>query len=535
MNNRIKEKIKEIENYLSELEDIIPSSFKDYKELKTKAACERYFEKIIEAVVDLAFLTIKDKNLKIPEEDKEAFDILKDENLISKELSEKLKEVKGMRNLIAHDYGIIDDEIVFESITQELEKDVNEFIKKIKNEKMKNLELKARAYALKNALTYGGKAQQGAVISALFNEGLKKEEVGKYIKKISEIVSIVNKLSVSEQEKEFKKFEKEVSERDEREGLSELPDVDKKKGVVMRFRPAPSGPLHVGHIISNMISSLYVKKYGGKFLIIIDDTDPETTLLESYGNIKKDCDWIFGNVTEYINSSDRMDLYYGYAVSLIEKDKAYVCTCSQEKFKKFSENKKDCPCRKKSVKENFKDWEKMINKKGFEEGEAVLRFKSSMKESNPAMRDFPLARINKKTHLIQKNKYRVWPLMNLVVAVDDMDLEMTHIIRGKDHMDNAKRQKMIFDVFNKDFPWTFFMGRIKFKDLVLSKRKITAAIKAGEFDGADDEKLPTISSLKKKGYKPEAFVKFAEHRGLTDVDKVMESKDFFKILDTFNK
>src|SRR4030042_1544424 len=107
---------------------------------------------------------------------------------------------------------------------------------------------------------------------------------------------------------------------------------------------------------------------------------------------------MFGNVTEYIIQSDRMDLYYSYAVSLIEKNKAYVCTCSQEDFKKFSENKKDCPCRKKSVKENIKDWEKMINKKGFKEGGAVLRFKSSMQDSNPAMRDFPLARINLTKH-----------------------------------------------------------------------------------------------------------------------------------------
>ena len=77
----------------------------------------------------------------------------------------------------------------------------------------------------------------------------------------------------------------------------------------MRFRPAPSGPLHIGHIISNMINSLYVKKYGGKFYIIIDDTNPEETILEAYKNIKEDCDWIFGNICEYFNASDRMELY----------------------------------------------------------------------------------------------------------------------------------------------------------------------------------------------------------------------------------
>lgn len=399
---------------------------------------------------------------------------------------------------------------------------------------MKNLEKKARAYALKNAIHYNGKANSGAVISALFNEGLKREEVKKYAREINKIVNEVNKLSLIQQEKEYKKIKGLVSEREVREGLEELPNVT-KKGVIMRFRPAPSGPLHIGHIISNMVSSLYVKKYGGKFLIIIDDTNPEETLSEAYKNIKRDCDWIFGNVTEYINSSDRMDLYYSYAVSLIEKNKAYVCTCKQEAFKKLAENKKDCPCRKKSIKENIKDWEKMLGSDGFKEGEAVLRFKSSMQEPNPAMRDFPLARISLYKHVRQGNKYRVWPLMNLVVSVDDIEYKMTHIIRGKDHRDNAKRQKMIFDVFGKKFPWTFFMSRIKFKDLPLSKRKIVAAIESGEYKGMEDIRLPTLFALRKKGYKPEAFAKFAEQRGLTEVDKVMDSEDFFRIINNFSK
>jgi len=130
---RIKDKLEEIEKYLSELEEIMPHSFKEYKEeFKTKAACERYFEKIIEAAVDLAFLIIKDKGLKTPEEDKEAFDILSSENIISKELAKKLKDAKGMRNIIAHEYGKIDDEIVFHAITEELEKDITDFINHIK-------------------------------------------------------------------------------------------------------------------------------------------------------------------------------------------------------------------------------------------------------------------------------------------------------------------------------------------------------------------------------------------------------------------
>ncbi|MDD5087156.1 MAG: DUF86 domain-containing protein [Candidatus Nanoarchaeia archaeon] len=127
---RTDDKIKEIEKYLSELEEIIPKDFHKYKnDLKTKAACERYFEKIIEAATDLAFLLIKDKKYKIPEDDKEAFEILSDNGDISRELAVKLKEAKGMRNIIAHQYGKTDDKLVFNSITKEIKKDVKKMLK----------------------------------------------------------------------------------------------------------------------------------------------------------------------------------------------------------------------------------------------------------------------------------------------------------------------------------------------------------------------------------------------------------------------
>lgn len=394
------------------------------------------------------------------------------------------------------------------------------------------------AYALKNAVEHEGKCVSGSIISALFAEGLKRENIKEIMPKVNEIVKKVNSMKPEQQKEEYEDLEKNVSHREVRqEGeLPELPNAIPGK-VIMRFRPAPSGPLHIGHMISNMISSLFVKKYGGKFYIIIDDTDPKTTITEAYKNHKQDCDWLFGNVTEYINSSDNMKNYYDYIEKMIKKDSAYVCTCSQESFKKSAEDKEECPCRNIDPKENEARWKKMLDKKGYMSGEAVLRFKTpeqGMKHPNPAMRDFPLARISLDKHPKQGSKYRVWPLMNLVVAVDDMEYGMTHIIRGKDHRDNAERQRMIFNIFHKKFPWTFFMGRIKFNDLVLSKRKIKAAISEGEFEGWDDPRLPTISSLRKRGYKPEAFAKMAIQRGLTEVDKVMSQKDFFNVLDRFN-
>ena len=391
---------------------------------------------------------------------------------------------------------------------------------------------KIRAYALKNAIHYGGKANPGAIVSGLFAEGLDKGKVKEVMPKIQEIIKEISKLSLEEQKKDFEKFKDLLSEREVREGLQELPNAE--NGVVMRFAPSASGPMHIGHALTAALSYLYVQKYGGKLYLRIEDTNPENIDKDSYKMLKEDFKWLFNN-SNVVIQSERMDLFYSYAVALIEKSKAYICECSGDGFREFAKQKKDCPCRKKTVKQNILDWEKMLNKKGFKEGEAILRFKSDMKHKNPAMRDFPLARINEHEHPLQKKKYRVWPLMNLAVATDDIEMGMTHIIRGKDHRDNAERQKMIFEVFNKEFPWTGFLGRIHFKGMDLSTTEFRKGIEEGKYSGWDDEKLPTIISLKKQGYKPEAFQKFAERIGLSENDKVIEKKEFFTLLKDFNK
>ena len=132
MENKISDKIIEIERYLEELYEIFPISFEEYKiDFKSKAVSERYFERIIEAVVDLTFLMIKEKELKQPEYEKESFDILARAEIISETLSSRLQYAKGMRNILAHEYGKVDDQVVFNSINEELKEDILNFIKSI--------------------------------------------------------------------------------------------------------------------------------------------------------------------------------------------------------------------------------------------------------------------------------------------------------------------------------------------------------------------------------------------------------------------
>src|SRR3972149_1672545 len=157
---------------------------------------------------------------------------------------------------------------------------------------MKDFEKKVRAHALKNALAHGGRAQSGAVISAMFSEGLKKSEVGKHAKNINKIASDVNKLSLEQQQKEFSALKDDIHEREVREGLEELPNV-KKTGGIMRFAPAASGPMHIGHAATSCISFLYVKKYGGKFYVRIEDTNPENIYPQAYKMLEEESKWLF--------------------------------------------------------------------------------------------------------------------------------------------------------------------------------------------------------------------------------------------------
>jgi len=131
MKGRIRDKVREIECYLREMRHIHPKSLKEYLNIKNKAACERYFEKIVEAVIDLAHLIIRDLKLETPEDDKIAFDRLVEEGIIIDKLAEKLKDAKGMRNILVHEYGRIDDLIVYNSLN-ELENDVRELVKSVK-------------------------------------------------------------------------------------------------------------------------------------------------------------------------------------------------------------------------------------------------------------------------------------------------------------------------------------------------------------------------------------------------------------------
>ena len=365
-------------------------------------------------------------------------------------------------------------------------------------------------YAVKNAYDYG-KANEKAVLGKIFAE---KKELRSRAKEIlplvKEVVESVNKLprvKIEEEVKRFKYIEKKVEK-----GLKPLPDAE--NGVVMRFAPNPSGPLHIGHARAAILNDEYVKKYGGKLILRIEDTDPARILPEAYEMIEEDLSWLGVEYHEKVVQSDRLEIYYEHARKLIELGKAYVCTCKREEFQRLKLAKKACSCRNLGIEENLERYEKMFTE--YREGEAVVRLKTDLAHKDPSVRDFVILRICEEEH--PRVDARVYPLMNFSVAVDDHLLGITHVLRGKDHINNTIKQRYIYRYFGWKEPIFIHYGIMKIEGLALSTSKIRVGIEKGIYSGWDDVKLGTLRALKKRGISPEAIRRAMVEIGIKESD-----------------
>jgi glutamyl-tRNA synthetase len=300
-----------------------------------------------------------------------------------------------------------------------------------------------------------------------------------------------------------------------------------EKGVVMRFAPNPNGPPTLGSARGIIINSEYVKKYGGKFIIRFDDTDPvkKRPMPEAYGWYLEDCEWLGAKPDIVISASNRVDQYYPIAEELIRRGGAYVCQCAQEVFKEHKDRGIECEHRSQTVEQNIGLWQKMLDG-SLKEGEAVLRIKTDMHHKDPAIRDWPAFRIVTAPHPIVGGKYRVWPLLDFESAVEDHLLFTTHILRGKDLADSGSRQRYLYNHLGWTYPKVIHWGRIKIHQFgSFSTSKLRKAIEAGEYSGWDDPRVPTVRAIRSRGIRAEALRKFMIDLGVgeTDISISMDS------------
>ena len=182
----------------------------------------------------------------------------------------------------------------------------------------------------------------------------------------------------------------------------------------------------------------------------------------AYDMIGEDLTWMKVEWDEQIIQSDRMEIYYQQARELIQNGGAYMCTCPGDEFKKLKDSQQSCPHRDATLEENLALWEKMPQTG---EGEMVLRVKTDIAHKNPAIRDWVAMRVVEAEHPRLGSKYKVYPMMNFSVSVDDHLLGVTHVLRGKDHLANSEKQEYLYQHMGWETPQFIHYGRLKMEDI----------------------------------------------------------------------
>jgi len=399
--------------------------------------------------------------------------------------------------------------------------------------RMKEIILK---YALKNALDFQGKINAKAVLGQVLREHPElRQQVPEALKEIETMAKEVAKLSSSQIQEKLQKIAPQLLEKEPVvEGpLKPLPKAVPGK-VVLRIAPSPSGPLHIGHAYGVSLNYEYAKMYNGKLILRIEDTNPENIYPPAYEMIEDDVKWLTGlKELQVVVQSSRLGIYYDCAEKLVRQGNAYVCRCDADSWRENKNKGIACPCRDASLKENQTRYAQMFST--YAEGEAILRLKTDIKDKNPALRDFGLMRIVQHIHPKIGKEQRVWPLMVFSVAVDDHELGITHVLNGKDQTDNAIKEKMIMSYLGWKHPEYKHWGIINFVGFTISKSETKLAIEKGTYTGWDDIRIPFLQSLRRRGYQPEAFRRFAIEVGLSLNDKTVTMEEFWKMIDSFNR
>jgi glutamyl-tRNA synthetase len=402
-----------------------------------------------------------------------------------------------------------------------------------------------RKAALLNAIGHNGKAQANAMVGKILGERSElRSHVNELASVISAVVDEVNGLTLAEQkvivERNWPETQK--KEKTEEKRLPPLPNADRYKQIVTRFSPNPDCVLHLGSARAILLSHEYARIYNGKFILRFEDTDPKVKkpVLKFYDSIRQDLKWLGCKVDEEYIQSDRLPIYYQYTEKLISDGNAYICECTSEEFRNKTLAKEACPCRKININEQLDRWHRMLEG-GYQEGQAVVRVKTDLDNPNPAVRDWPALRIvdtKKYPHPRVGSKYIVWPLYNLAAGLDDHLMGMTHIIRGKEHYTNMVRQKYMYRHLGWEYPEAIHYGRLKITGAALSKSKIVAGIKEGDYSDFDDPRLGTFQALRKRGITPEAIKRMIVDVGIKPNDVTLSWENLYaynrKILDSIS-
>lgn len=297
--------------------------------------------------------------------------------------------------------------------------------------------------------------------------------------------------------------------------------------VRVRFAPSPTGALHIGGARTALFNWLFARHNGGKFILRIEDTDRERSTLKANQAIFHGMEWlgldwdegpnIGGNYGPYFQT-ERLAIHQKYAKQLVDEGKAYYCFCTPEeldKKRKEAAARKEAPrydgtCRKLS--------EEQI-KKHLESGrKGVVRFRLPT-TGETIVEDMIRGKVKFQNNLLDDFvilKSDGFPTYNFACILDDHLMEITHVIRGDDHLSNTPRQILLYQAFGWDLP------KFAHLPMILGKDKARLSKRHGATSVIDYSAL---------GYLPEAMLNYIARLGWGHGDEEIFSRE--KLIEMF--
>lgn len=289
--------------------------------------------------------------------------------------------------------------------------------------------------------------------------------------------------------------------------------------LTVRFPPEPNGYLHIGHVKALCINYAVKEKYGAKFNLRMDDTNPAKEDYEYVNSIIDALNWMGFEYDQVVFASDYYERLYQIAEKMIMDGNAYVCDLSAEEITAtrgtLTEPGKNSPYRERSIEENLKLFREM--RAGvYPDGAKVLRAKIDMASPNVNMRDPVVYRIAHVPHYRQGDKWCIYPMYDFAHPVSDAIEGITHSLCSLEFENHRPLYNWFVEKagFVAPVPRQIEFARLNVTNMLMSKRYLKKLVDEGFVSGWDDPRMPTIAGLKTRGVPPKALKKFCADVGV---------------------
>ena len=278
--------------------------------------------------------------------------------------------------------------------------------------------------------------------------------------------------------------------------------------VKTRFAPSPTGYLHIGGVRTALFSWLYARHHQGKFVLRIEDTDRERSTQESVDAILRGMEWLGLDHDEGpFYQTHRFDRYKQVIETLLDEGKAYRCYCTKEELDALRQTQQ-----KNKQKPRYDGRYRDFNGTIPSDVDPVIRFKNPL-EGQVVIQDQVLGEIvinNSELDDLIIARSDGTPTYNLTVVVDDLDMNITHIIRGDDHVNNTPRQINMIDAMGGTLPNYAHVPMILGNDGKRMSKRHDAV---------------SVSAYEDEGYLPEALLNYLVRLGWAHGDQEIFSKE----------